>query len=240
MRSVMFGAVAGAVIAVSSSMAFAETVTLDRQVAGDTFGGFGAVDVTFSVDDPDIGENSVRAGGFRLTDGVNNFIAWCASLADNLQLPASFTTTDTPFTNRGLLSADVRTRIQSLFDQSYTLALTEDRIESAAFQLALWNVLYDDNSSVDDGTFTYIDGSDTVRDRANSFLQSLELGPDGSVPQQWILTFWEADPVMNSEPVPGSQNLITAAPIPLPAAAWMLLGALAAVAGIARVRRRTA
>ena len=237
MRTGLVGTVAAAAIALSAAMVSAETVELKRTNPDDTFDGVAPIAATVSSPE---GTLSANIGAFRVTDGINNFLAWCASLADTLKLPAQYTATELPFANRGILGTEVRTNIQTLFDQSYTLALTENSVDSAAFQLALWNVMYDDMMTVDDGAFRYLGGDATVRNRANAFLASLELGPDQSVEQQWILTFWEAEDKAGKPGVPASQNLITAAPIPLPAAAWMLLGALAAVAGVSRVRRRTA
>ena len=239
MRFGFVGAVTAVAIAMSPMVVSANTVTLQQTNPDDLYDGVDPLSVSVRAPEP-IGRVNASIGAFRLTDSVNNFLAFCASLADVLAVPAEYTVTQTPFENREILSEGVRTRIQTLFDQSYSIALTNDTNDSAAFQLALWNILIDTNDTVTSGAFRYRNPDPDVAARADAFLAALNLGPDEVVEQQWILTYWEAADEEGNVGVPGSQNLITAAPIPLPAAAWMLLGALAAVAGVSRVRRRTA
>lgn len=227
-------AAVAAVLAMGVSGASANTVTLSQQDNSDVFAGGGSATVRVTANGV-VSNLRVRAGGFRVSDGINDFIAFCASLADTLSLPGEYTAR--PFENPPLsYTQTVIDRVQALFNTAYaTLDLSNDA-QSGGFQLALWNLLYDTNDTVSSGTFRWT-GSATsatalaARDQANAFLEGL----DGPVTQVYTLTFWEAATDPYGKPL--SQNLITAAPIPLPAAAWMLLAALGAAAAVSRRRR---
>ena len=91
---------------------------------------------------------------------------------------------------------------------------------SAGFQVALWNAVYDEDWSVSDGegSFYQTTSSDGVRAAANGFLSDAFAYNGG---QKYTLTFLES-----TETPTRSQNLVTATPVPLPAAGLMLLTAL--------------
>lgn len=237
MRMKFTGAAAAIALAVAAGGVSAETITLKQQ-AGSIFAGGGNATVQTNL----TGNTSVGAGGFRVEEvggAGRKFLAWCMSLLDDLNLPGIYTATAAPFENRGELTSTQIGMVQGLFDTAYTglnvSGSAQGNIDSAAFQLALWNIIYDldTNRSVSTGNFT-VTASQAIRDRADLFLG----GIDSAGPQEYILTFWEAKVDSNGKPL--SQNLVTAAPIPLPAAVWMLLAAIGATVAATRRRRAEA
>lgn len=221
-----------AVLAIGASAASATPVTLQAINSNDIFNGGGSANVKLA-DDGILRE--VSAGGFRVTDGASKFVAWCLDLATTLTLPSRYTITDTPFKNTtGTFSASVQSNLQKLFNTSYsTLDLNNDA-QSAGFQLALWEIVDEDRSrlTLSGGTLRYLSGNSGARDAANKFLAQL----DGPVTQQYQLSFFESSVDKKGSQI--SQNLVSVAPIPLPAAVWLLGGGIVLLAGVARRRRK--
>jgi hypothetical protein len=169
------------------------------------------------------------AYGFNMTanpaGALGNFIAWCLDLQHTLS-NGLYQTTNTPFTNSFGLNAAERARVQSVFDANYATLNTADNDQAAGFQVALWDSLYDSDWDATMGAFTVSGGA--VATQANAYLAAASTFT-GS--KQYNLTFLESD--RGTEPQ--SQNLVTAAPVPLPAAAFLMVGALG---GLAALRRR--
>ena len=184
---------------------------------------------------------NARAGGFSLkATPLGDFVAWCVDIAANLSLPNPYAKTDTPFALSGDdISSKVST-IENLFETSYsTLDLTSN-VQSAGFQLALWEILYETSGSFDldgdpangtRGSFyqTRTGGSQSA---AESFANGLLAGLGGPIEQNYKLTFLQSIPDAQGQ---RSQNLVTVTAVPLPAAGFLLVAGLA---GLAMVRRR--
>ncbi len=232
-------AAATAVTIASAVPALAITVDLNGPAAG----GYKEV----QVDVPDVWSHTahVDAGAYSMTDvtpGNNvlgDFVAFCLDLAAWIGHGQGyeFKVTDTPFSNSvDLIANGALQRIQSIFDANYSESVaTDSRKTSAAFQVALWNAVYDD-----DWTVTGADGDgfnaagkwggvNGVINQANDYLLAAQ---NYTGPQKWRLSFLE------STAAPRYQNLVTVAPVPLPAAGLMLMGALAGF-GLLRRRRAT-
>lgn len=179
--------------------------------------------------------NNVGAGAFALKDRTRgsgnlfgNFVAFCLDLAAYRPYGRNnkYSVTNTPFTNLNLIASGALHRIQSLFDAVYTTGLATDNTDtSAAFQVALWNAVYDKDDSVDGGSFTAW-GNSSVVDLANQYLAAASGYTGGP---KWNLSYLE------NENYYRRQNLVTASPVPIPAAGLMLLGALG---GLTILRRR--
>lgn len=210
-----------------------EAITLTKQNAADTFDGGGRLSVTLKGGPRDV---SALAGGFRVTDGAENFIAWCLDIATNLSLPSDYNTTSTPFSaSIGAFSATVTSNIQKLFDTTYSTLDLDSNKQSGAFQLALWEILYETSGTFDltSGTF-YQSRTGTAQDHAESLANGYLAGLNGPVTQRYRLTFWESVAGDNGK---RSQNLVSVEPVPLPAAAWMLIAGIGALAGARRFGR---
>ncbi|WP_274789844.1 VPLPA-CTERM sorting domain-containing protein [Roseovarius tolerans] len=181
------------------------------------------------------------AFGFKMrTDAVDpltEFLAWCLDIGSNLGTNGSFEykVTNTPFSNSFGLDPDQRGRVQSVFDANYGMLDIADGIEAAGFQVALWDALYDDDGDASAGDFRissgygYGYGADIIK-QANYFLRDANMYKGGKV---FNLTFFES----TGEGAAKKQNLVTATPVPLPAAGLLFLGALG---GLAALRRRKA
>lgn len=224
---------ATAVLACLAFGAPSHAITLSKQNASDTFDGGGRLAVTLKGGPRDV---SALAGGFRVTDGAENFIAWCLDIATNLSLPSDYTTTTTPFAaSIGAFSDTVTSNIQKLFDTSYSTLDLDGNKQSGAFQLALWEILYETSGTFDltAGTF-YQSRTGTAQDHAETIANGFLAGLDGPVTQRYRLTFWES---IGGDGAKRSQNLVSVEPIPLPAAAWMLIAGVGALAGTRRFGR---
>lgn len=206
--------------------ASATTVTLDKQVT-DIFGGGGKR----SVSGISNRSGTFLAGGLRLNDGSQDFIAWCLDVQHNLSLPGVYNITDTPFSaTTGSLGATRVANIENLFEVVYpSLDLSNStganggNNQSAGFQMALWELVYETSGSfdVDSGAWS-IGSPSAAKTLANGFLAQL----GNPIQQSYRLTFYET--------TGNGQNLVSVAPVPLPAAASLFVAGLAGFAGLRR------
>lgn len=193
------------------------------------------------VNAPDVWSHTARvdAGAYDMTDVtpapnnvLGNFVAFCLDLAAWIGKGEGYEykITDTPFSNSvDLIANGGVQRIQAIFDASYSEAVaTDSKKTSAAFQVALWNAVYDDDWTVSGGTGFTASGKHGVISQANAYLAAAE---NYTGDKKWRLSFLESTKQPHRY-----QNLVTVAPVPLPAAGFMLLGALA---GFGLLRRRS-
>jgi hypothetical protein len=220
---------AAALAALIALPAAATTVTATFNGSAAPDGNFLGVKATVTPGN----ERHVGAGAFSMSDstgGLGDFEAFCLDFNNPLQKEATYSFTDMPFSNTFLLSG-AEDRIQALFDSSFGTLDTSNKVQSAGFQVALWEVLYDADYMLDSGTFT-LTAADTntriqITAAAQGFLDASQLD-DGST-KLFNLTYLE------SSGDPRSQNLVTASAIPLPAGGLLLLTALG---GAVALRRR--
>ncbi|MEM6310991.1 MAG: VPLPA-CTERM sorting domain-containing protein [Pseudomonadota bacterium] len=214
-------------LGMAAGAATASSVQLDYQNSG-PFGGDGTGEVV-SIASPGY-TGLVRAGGFHMTDNgvIGDFIAFCVDLSQYLGNSVTYTMGSTLFANG----------VQSDIARLYSVAGDQvgDKLGSAAFQVALWEIVTDYNASsvydLDSGDFltpqngTGTEYNSNVETLAEAFLTDLSNGD----PSEFRLTFFQSDT---------NQDLVTASPVPLPASALFLGGGLAVFAGLRR-RRKTA
>lgn len=206
---------AGLALAGSLTAASAATVQLDY--VGQPGG---AANVYFDFN----GKQTAASAGeftFDVVGTGTQLLGWCVDIAHWLiQTPTPYQTGAT------LFGADVVGNLDRLFTQHY--ADVVDGTSSAAFQVAIWELVYDSgNVGLSTGAFRLRDATpDAVEQMAATFLDL------GAASGAYRLDFLAS----TASPVP-SQNLVTVAPVPLPGSGVLILAGLAAL-GAARSRRR--
>jgi hypothetical protein len=194
------------------------------------------------VDDNSFGPRTVNAGGFRLNDGTNNLIAWCLDILDTLENNQVYTTTTNPFDDYSLGETRID-NIQKLFNTSYSgvdltggSGLSTGDVQSAAFQLALWEIVFEAADQTDfdvaSGNFYVTNTNASIIQQANEYLQGL----DGQNTGNYLLTFWESQSFGTG--ASDKQDLVSAAAIPLPPAILMLLSGLLGLGFLSRRRSK--
>ena len=217
--------------------ASAATLTLSAQNNSNIFGANGHADVT-------IRETTIRpaglrasAGGFAVKGnlhgtGVENFTAWSVDIATRLRRSSTYTTTTSPFST-GVLTALQISNIEKLFETGLKTLNLANNAQSAGFQLALWEVLYEKS-----GAFNLGKGNFKVSNSKAAIAagKALLTGMSGPITQNYDMTYLQSND-SRGQGRQYSQHLVTATVVPLPAGGFLLLGALG---GLAVLRRRKA
>ncbi len=193
--------------------------------SGGVFGA-GNLQQKIKVHTPGVGyDGRVKAGMFHLTadQGIGDFLAFCVDLAQFLGNPQQAELAPTLFTGT------IRDNMAKLFDVALagdTMAGAIDTsLEAAGLQVALWEVLYDTGSSFDltSGGF-YVSENNAVKAQAESYLAGIATASA----DKYALTFYKSE---------YNQDLVTVAPVPLPAAGFLLAFG---IAGLGFAGRRKA
>ena len=247
-------AFAGLVLAASAGSASAGTITLSYQTS-DPFNG---ASESLALWGPGFEWNYVEAGALHMEDQSGNaLITWCLDLFGRLADDHTYEEIS-DFQSTGDIELSRLNNIQSLFDTNYNKVDTSDSEKSAGFQLALWELLYENSGTYnvdngwDRGNFFAWGGSDDAIDWANVYLANMLL--DDTDSEEWDLTYYDADSASDTggykkkkkryhkinyqDLVSGSEIPPGQTPeVPLPATAWLLGGGLAALFGIGRRRK---
>ena len=224
MKTFFKGAAAAALICLGTA-ASASTVTLTQTGPG-AYGSAGLFQ-NVKIEFPNSSGTGTQtysgtAGAFDMTGPAGQFFAFCVDLHDSLKASASYTI------NNSLFLTDIKDNMQKLFDTAYKDVDTS--VEAAAFQIALWEILKDTNTSggasvfdIGAGDFKVIGTRtpDQVKTQATAYLSGL----NGTPTSKFNMTFYESG---------NSQDLVTVSAVPLPAAGLMLLAGLAGFAGFRR------
>jgi hypothetical protein len=229
----------GGAVALSVFAAGASAGTVNLKFEGPSTGGSISSGKQVNITDVPLLSPVAKTGdtyafGFNMNggDALGDFLAWCLDLQYTLDVntPRPYSITDTPFTNSYGLDAGDRGRVQAVFDANYGTLDAGDADQAAGFQLALWEVLYDEDFNLGTGDFQATAESG-ILGFADGFLSAADGYGDG---RKFKLTFFE------STADPKRQNLVAASPspVPLPASALLLLGGLGGLGGLSALRRR--
>ncbi len=180
---------------------------------------------------------TVYAFGFNMTDTstpsvLGSFVAWCLDVASSLSTSSTaakpYETRSAIFSNSYSL-AGATARLQSMFDANYATLTLTDGNQVAGFQLALWDAVYDGDGSLATGDFRATASAD-ITGLANGYMAAAAAWNGG---RRFDMTFLQSTETGAHK----RQNLVTVAPVPVPAAGGLLLLALG---GLAALRRRRA
>jgi hypothetical protein len=206
-----------------SSVSGATAATVNVTYQGST--AFGSPDLSRYLQISSTGYNGgVFAGPFRLNgdNGMGNFVAFCVDLAQFLKSGTTYTTAASSGYGGG-----VDTRIGQLFSSAYAGIST--RVQGAAFQVALWEIISDTGAgySLSGGTFKVKQAaySQAVINQANNYLAALT----GATTGGYRLTYLKSAV---------GQDIVTVSQVPLPAAAGMLGLGLASLVGLRRRKKK--
>lgn len=234
-------AAVAAAFSFAATAASAETVSLEFVGTASPPGGV-QIDVTNFVN----ASVPTIAGAFNVKVGIDNFLAWCVDL-DGVVSP---NTTYSYNKNANFLSAggdyapNTLDRLQAVFDANYVGNTLLDSTKSAAFQVAIWDAIYDTDwnagtAGVSSGFKVLSSDSDSlaVIAQANTYLAAAKACyDDPNCAQKWVITQWEA----NNDTGPRAQDLVSVNVIPVPAGALLILSAVGVAAGVRRYGRSKA
>jgi hypothetical protein len=158
---------------------------------------------------------------------LSGFAAYCLDLAGNLANGEFAVNNTNPFQPGRVLTGQQIDNVKALYNASYGLVDESNRNQSAGFQLALWEVVYESTAApfnLADGNFKTSTLSGTIFDFASSYLGRMITNPNAYA---YNVHFLDAEDT-------SKQDLVTATVVPLPAAGLLLLGGLAALRGLRR------
>jgi len=194
------------------------------------------------------------AGAFHLSkkpegapdSAYEDFIAFCVEVFQTIQ---TSTTTPVQYTeNNSLIGEDRRELMSTLLGTAFDPA--QGAVHQAATQLAIWKLTYGDISADGNAFIVAKRSTENLPTDTTSlgFLGNFNVEPSGAfeLANEWLAQLdgdatngeWDRLPgqrvsFLTSE---SSQNLVTyTAPVPVPAAGGLLIGA---IAGLAALRRR--
>ena len=240
-------ALTGLLLAAGAASASASSITLSYEDRDPLGGVSDSFTLTYGQDRWGTYKVNGDAGAIHMKDqNGTSLIAWCLDLFGSLTDDLTYQTTDTPFADN-VIEKYRLDNIQALFDTNYASLDLKDVSQAAGFQIALWELLYEEsdtynvggrNSRGKKGNF-YVDrGNRSAVNKANEYLSNIVNDIVGEI---YDLTFYDAgkrghkdyQDLVSASKIPDS----TTPEVPLPATVWLLGGGLAALFGIGRRRK---
>jgi hypothetical protein len=176
------------------------------------------------------------SGGFSaadLTTGGPSFEAWCVDIFSNFWFPS--TSNNTLLSASSVFNATKADDLGRLYTAHHTLIDGHGSTsnDSAAFQLAVWEIVNESGSSYDlsNGAFT---ATGTGAADAQSWLSAL-----GSTTSMYSANVWRVDSMVSTDHG-HSQDVVVFAPVPEPETYAMLLAGLGLMSVTAYRRKKQA
>lgn len=216
-------AAAAAALSFAATTASAETLSYSAALSGPF------ATVTFQAAPVSLANNPAGAGKIVLTgasaaSGLSDpLTAWCFDVTRTLVTNTSVTYN----VGASFLSGDSLGRVERVFDANYATLNLGDSQKTAAFQMAIWEAIYDDDWLLTTGSFQASTADAQINEFAKLFLKNAK---DHGQDRVWNVIQLEAKS-------PTSQNLGTVSLIPIPAGALLILSAVGLAAGVRRYGR---
>lgn len=215
-------------VAAVAMLAFGAAAADTVRITGLTYG-YSNIDTTLT--------GYVATGQMRGQLNGASFTTYCTDVFENVYLNATYDEyfvaangSTHGFTNQ---QADLLGRLYTVADNGVT-SRVDTTNESVAFQLAVWEILYETGASLNvtsGGFYAQGGGNLTQRSLANSWLSSAS----SLATSQFSVVRLASIDGLNQV---GHQDLILTAPVPEPSTYALMLAGLSAVGFIARRRRR--
>lgn len=189
---------------------------------------------------PSLGSTTVNAGGFSAFIGASpsSTLVWCADIFNTISIPGTYTYL--PAQGGGVVFGAATSNRLGVLATGALSAVTgnaNNPNDSAAFQLAVWEILYEGNNPLTLGAGDFTATSAAVA-TANNWLAAINSGA-------WTANSFAVDVYLKGQTVTGqterTQDLLTFRRVPVSepgSFALLLMGA--GLAGVIVARRRTA
>jgi hypothetical protein len=216
-------AAAGVMACVMAGGASAGTVTATTVAGALAPGLFQDVDYTYFTDN--VSGQPAGAIGLTNDDTLESFLAWCIDLD-------ALIGGDTTYSFQMSVPSQISTGEQGNLDKLFTAvyADVDTAVEAAGFQLAIWEIITDSDFGQVGGDFrTVLGDGNTLSNPYDYAALYLSTTSSATAMGAYNLTFLDGQ---------GVQDLVTATPVPLPAAVWMLGAGIAGLGAMGARRKR--